>query len=91
MTMTVLAEFDQISRYSITIKQTNVESIPQHDVFAERRATLGESFGDLNSNNNPVHKKLDTIFYKFQIKISVLFCNSGIFWYCPNITYFISS
>ncbi|MCX6690207.1 MAG: GTP cyclohydrolase, FolE2/MptA family [Methanoregula sp.] len=46
MAMTVLAEFDYLSRYSVTIKQTTVESIHQHNVFAERRATLVESISD---------------------------------------------
>jgi len=55
MAKKVLAEFDYLSGDSvIIIKQTNEESIHQHDAYAERRATLAELFDELNSDKNPV-------------------------------------
>jgi len=55
MAKKVLAEFDYLSGDSgIIIKQTNEESIHQHDAYAERRATLAELFDELNSDKNMV-------------------------------------
>ena len=55
MAKKVLAEFDYLSGDSvIIIKQTNEESIHQHDAYAERRATLAELYDELNSDKNPV-------------------------------------
>ena len=55
MAKKVLAEFDYLAGDSVvTIKQTNEESIHQHDAYAERRATLAELFDELNSERNPV-------------------------------------
>jgi len=34
----------------VTIKQTNEESIHQHDAYAERRATLAELLDELNGD-----------------------------------------
>ena len=34
----------------VTIKQTNEESIHQHDAYAERRATLAELQDELNGD-----------------------------------------
>jgi GTP cyclohydrolase-4 len=49
MAKKVLAEFEYLAGDSvITIKQTNEESIHQHDAYAERRATLAELFDELN-------------------------------------------
>jgi GTP cyclohydrolase-4 len=49
----VVAEFDYLSGDSVVIiKQTNEESIHQHDAYAERRATLAELFDELNSEKN---------------------------------------
>lgn len=49
MAKKVLAEFDYLSGDSIvTIKQTNEESIHQHDAYAERKATIAELFDELN-------------------------------------------
>jgi len=46
----VLAEFSELPGDSlITIKQTNEESIHQHDAYAERRATMAELYVELNS------------------------------------------
>ncbi len=46
----VLAEFSDLPGDSlITIKQTNEESIHQHDAYAERRATMAELYVELNS------------------------------------------
>lgn len=45
----VLAEFEYLSGDSVvTIKQTNEESIHQHDAYAERRATIAELMDELN-------------------------------------------
>jgi GTP cyclohydrolase-4 len=45
----VLAEFKDLPGDSlITIKQTNEESIHQHDAYAERRATMAELYVELN-------------------------------------------
>jgi GTP cyclohydrolase-4 len=53
MAKKVLAEFDYLAGDSVvTIKQTNEESIHQHDAYAERRATLAELFDELNSERN---------------------------------------
>jgi GTP cyclohydrolase-4 len=50
MARKVLAEFHTLSGDSVvTIKQTNEESIHQHDAYAERRATIAELFDELNS------------------------------------------
>ena len=55
MAKKVLAEFDYLAGDSVVIiKQTNEESIHQHDAYAERRATLAELFDELNSERNPV-------------------------------------
>ena len=55
MAKKVLAEFDYLAGDSVvTIKQTNEESIHQHDAYAERRATLAELVDELNSEKNPV-------------------------------------
>jgi len=49
MAKKVLAEFEYLAGDSVvTIKQTNEESIHQHDAYAERRATLAELFDELN-------------------------------------------
>jgi GTP cyclohydrolase-4 len=49
MAKKVLAEFEYLAGDSvITIKQTNEESIHQHDAYAERRATLAELYDELN-------------------------------------------
>nr|WP_321505961.1 GTP cyclohydrolase MptA [uncultured Methanoregula sp.] len=49
MAKKVLAEFDYLSGDSVvTIKQTNEESIHQHDAYAERRATIAELVDELN-------------------------------------------
>jgi len=51
MAKKVLAEFEYLSGDSVvTIKQTNEESIHQHDAYAERRATIAELFDELNSD-----------------------------------------
>ncbi len=53
MAKKVLAKFDYLAGDSvIIIKQTNEESIHQHDAYAERRATLAELFDELNSEKN---------------------------------------
>jgi len=53
MAKKVLAEFDYLAGDSVvTIKQTNEESIHQHDAYAERRATLAELVDELNSEKN---------------------------------------
>jgi len=45
----VLAEFRDLPGDSlVTIKQTNEESIHQHDAYAERRATMAELYVELN-------------------------------------------
>jgi GTP cyclohydrolase-4 len=49
MAKKVLAEFSYLSGDSmVTIKQTNEESIHQHDAYAERKATLAELVDELN-------------------------------------------
>ena len=49
MAKKVLAEFEYLAGDSvITIKQTNEESIHQHDAYAERRATIAELCDELN-------------------------------------------
>jgi len=49
MAKKVLAEFEYLSGDSmVTIKQTNEESIHQHDAYAERRATIAELVDELN-------------------------------------------
>jgi len=51
MAKKVLAEFDYLSGDSVvTIKQTNEESIHQHDAYAERRATIAELVDELNGD-----------------------------------------
>jgi len=35
----------------VTIKQTNEESIHQHDAYAERRATIAELVDEMNGEN----------------------------------------
>ncbi|HOP66394.1 MAG TPA: GTP cyclohydrolase MptA [Methanoregulaceae archaeon] len=48
----VISEFKDLPGDSlITIKQTNEESIHQHDAYAERKATMAELFIELNSEN----------------------------------------
>jgi GTP cyclohydrolase-4 len=52
MAKRVLAEFSYLPGDSVvTIKQTNEESIHQHDAYAERRATLAELLDELNGDN----------------------------------------
>lgn len=52
MAKRVLAEFSYLPGDSVvTIKQTNEESIHQHDAYAERRATLAELLDELNGEN----------------------------------------
>jgi GTP cyclohydrolase-4 len=49
MAKKVLAEFEYLSGDSVvTIKQTNEESIHQHDAYAERRATIAELADELS-------------------------------------------
>ena len=49
MARKVLAEFEYLAGDSVvTIKQTNEESIHQHDAYAERRATIAELVDELN-------------------------------------------
>ena len=51
MAKKVLAEFDYLSGDSVvTIKQTNEESIHQHDAYAERQATIAELHDELNAD-----------------------------------------
>jgi GTP cyclohydrolase-4 len=51
MAKKVLAEFEYLSGDSVvTIKQTNEESIHQHDAYAERRATIAELADELNGD-----------------------------------------
>jgi GTP cyclohydrolase-4 len=51
MAKKVLAEFEYLAGDSVvTIKQTNEESIHQHDAYAERRATIAELFDELNGD-----------------------------------------
>ncbi len=52
MAKKVLAEFDGLPGDSlVTIKQTNEESIHQHDAYAERQATIAELFVELNGEH----------------------------------------
>lgn len=52
MAKRVLAEFGNLPGDTVvTIKQTNEESIHQHDAYAERRATLAELLDELNGDN----------------------------------------
>ncbi|MFA4878389.1 MAG: GTP cyclohydrolase MptA [Methanoregula sp.] len=56
MAKKVLAEFDYLSGDSVvTIKQTNEESIHQHDAYAERRATIAELVDELNGEKQVDH------------------------------------
>ena len=49
----VLAEFQDLPGDSlITIKQTNEESIHQHDAYAERQATMAELYVELNGGHS---------------------------------------
>jgi len=49
----VLAAFEYLPGDSrITIKQTNEESIHQHDAYAERKATLAELVVEMEEDNN---------------------------------------
>jgi GTP cyclohydrolase-4 len=49
MAKKVLAEFPDLPGDSlVTIKQTNEESIHQHDAYAERQATMAELFVEMN-------------------------------------------
>ena len=49
----VLAEFKNLPGDSlITIKQTNEESIHQHDAYAERQATMAELYVELNGEHS---------------------------------------
>ena len=51
MAKKVLAEFDYLSGDSVvTIKQTNEESIHQHDAYAERKATIAELCDEMNGD-----------------------------------------
>ncbi|MDI6899660.1 MAG: GTP cyclohydrolase I FolE2, partial [Methanolinea sp.] len=36
----------------VTIKQTNEESIHQHDAYAERQATMAELFVEMNGESS---------------------------------------
>jgi len=52
MAKKVLAEFEYLSGDSVvTIKQTNEESIHQHDAYAERQATIAELVDEMNGEN----------------------------------------
>lgn len=53
MAKRVLAAFDYLPGDSrITMKQTNEESIHQHDAYAERKATLAELVVEMDEENN---------------------------------------
>ncbi len=53
MAKKVLAEFEYLSGDSVvTIKQTNEESIHQHDAYAERKATIAELVDELNGEKH---------------------------------------
>jgi GTP cyclohydrolase IV len=53
MAKKVLAEFEYLSGDSmVIIKQTNEESIHQHDAYAERRATIAELIDELNGEKH---------------------------------------
>ena len=53
MAKKVLAEFHDLAGDAlVTIKQTNEESIHQHDAYAERQATIAELFVELNGENH---------------------------------------
>jgi GTP cyclohydrolase IV len=50
----VISEFSDLPGDTlITIKQTNEESIHQHDAYAERRATLAELLDEMSTENHP--------------------------------------
>ena len=52
MAKKVLAEFEYLSGDSVVmIKQTNEESIHQHDAYAERKATIAELVNELNGDS----------------------------------------
>jgi GTP cyclohydrolase-4 len=52
MAKKVLAEFEYLSGDSVvTIRQTNEESIHQHDAYAERTATIAELVDEMNGEN----------------------------------------
>jgi len=52
MAKKVLTEFEYLSGDSVvTIKQTNEESIHQHDAYAERQATIAELVDEMNGEN----------------------------------------
>ena len=54
MAKKVLTGFDYLPGDAVvTIKQTNEESIHQHDAYAERRATLAELLDELNGDHKP--------------------------------------
>ncbi len=54
MAKKVLTGFDYLPGDAVvTIKQTNEESIHQHDAYAERRATLAELLDELNGERKP--------------------------------------
>ena len=53
MAKKVLAEFEYLSGDSVvTIKQTNEESIHQHNAYAERQATIAELADELNGDTH---------------------------------------
>jgi GTP cyclohydrolase IV len=53
MARKVLVEFDYLSGDSVvTIKQTNEESIHQHDAYAERKATIAELVDEMNGDQH---------------------------------------
>jgi GTP cyclohydrolase-4 len=53
MAKKVLTEFDYLSGDSmVTIKQTNEESIHQHDAYAERKATIAELCDEMNGSEH---------------------------------------
>lgn len=53
MAKKVLAEFEYLSGDSVvTIKQTNEESIHQHDAYAERKATIAELVDEMNGDKH---------------------------------------
>ena len=52
MAKKVLADFEYLSGDSVvTIKQTNEESIHQHNAYAERQATIAELVDEMNGEN----------------------------------------
>jgi GTP cyclohydrolase IV len=61
MAKKVLAEFEYLSGDSVvTIKQTNEESIHQHDAYAERRATIAELVDEMNGENRSTDGHMPT-------------------------------